>query len=224
MSVPTWKPVGRLMLFPRLDSSGSLLPVYTIGWRITDDADEWTRRFLRFKDGDKPHVRGGAFVLKDAVAEIIAHHGLAPDQTALTTALSSKSTKANPKSVLYRVGEWVSKKVCVSWLPDLFTKEAHRSLHSIANANDRDAEVHNKYKSGKLAGIKTLIILDDFVTRGATLGEMARALSSKNSGINVIGLALGKNESSSFAADFGVKVDNSHVPPEWETLWARGKK
>lgn len=212
------------MYFPRLDSSGSLLPVYTIGWRITDNADEWTRRFLRLKNNERADAKGGALVLRDAVSELMAHHDFRPRTTGLTTALSSKSTKANPKTVLYQVGKWISDQVGILWLPDLFTKEAHRSLHSIPNAGDRDAEVANKYQCEKLDGIDQLFILDDFVTRGATFGEMVRALSAAKSSAQVIGLALGKNESASYAADFGVNVNNSHIPQEWDTLWERGKK
>ena len=115
------------MYFPRLDSSGSLLPVYTIGWRITDDADEWTRRFLRFKNNEGADAKGGALVLRDAVTELMAHHGFRPDMTALTTALSSKSTGANPKTVLYQVGKCISGQVGILWLPDLFTKECPTS-------------------------------------------------------------------------------------------------
>ncbi len=212
------------MHFPRLDSSGSLVPVYTIGWRIIDDADAWTRRFLGFKNGQQADVKGGALVLKDAVAELMANEGFWPDVTGLTTALSSKSTHANPRSALYKVGEWVSAQSGIHWLPDLFTKEAHRSLHSIPDAGDREAEVANKYRCENVIGIDQLIILDDFVTRGATFGEMVRALRASNSAIKVVCLALGKNESASFAADYGVNVNNSHIPQAWDTLWERGKK
>ena len=225
VAVQNWQPVGRLMYFPRLDSSGTSLPVYTVGWRITDDdSEQWSQRFLRFKGKKHGDVRGGAYVLKEAMLELIAYHGCVLETTAMTTALSSRSTKSNPSSVLAQAGKWISSEVGITWLPNIFTKQSHRSLHHITAAADRDAEVQNKYQCVQIQNYDHLFILDDFVTRGATFGEMVRALSAMNPSIRPIGLALGKNESATYAAGFSVRVDNSHIPEQWDRLWEKGRR
>src|SRR5687767_14370138 len=92
---------GRLFLFHWLDRSGGRVPLHTIGWRIEDEPDEWTNRFLRFKGGQKPDVCGGAHVLLEALKELVHLRKLDPATTGLVTALSHASTKASPTSVLY---------------------------------------------------------------------------------------------------------------------------
>jgi hypothetical protein len=52
VAVPNWRPAGRLMHFGWLDSTRTLIPAYTVGWRITDLPDDvWTNRFLKLKNG-----------------------------------------------------------------------------------------------------------------------------------------------------------------------------
>lgn len=224
MIVPNWTPVGRLMHFSWLTTSGRAIPVYTVGWRIIGNADHWTTRFLRFKEGQLNDMRGGAQVLNRAIQELLTHLTFDARHTGLTTALSSGNTQADPKSVLFRVGKWLAEQNNLEWLPSLFTKEAHQSLHNLPVGADRDAEVKDKYSCGRARGIRQLIILDDFVTRGATLGDMTRAFKVSNPGTNVVGLALAKNEKATFAASHGVIVDNSHIPAEWDELWEQAKQ
>lgn len=217
MRVP--KTAGKLLLFDRLDSSGDAVPVYTVGWRIEDEPDDFSRRAIKFKSDDAADFQGGAFVLREAVREVIAHARLDPARTGLTTALSSKATKANDQSVLFRTGIWIAGHTGLTWLPDTFTKKAHQSLHTMAGGAARDAEVDGKYQAAKLADLDTVIMLDDFVTRGATLGEMQRALAATNPKVRMLGLALAKNERRSWAKSCNTDIDNEHIPDDWQKLW-----
>ena len=71
----------------------------------------------------------------------------------------------------------------------------------------------------------TILVFDDFITRGSTLSHIAQAILRENPRVRVYGLALCKTEGRGFNKDrFGVELSNDHVPGEWRTLWDRGKK
>jgi hypothetical protein len=219
--VPNWRPAGRLMHFPWLDRSGMLVPAYTIGWRIEDNPDEWSRRFLAFKAGRQGDVYGAAYVLRDALGELIRERNIDPSRTGLATALSSRRTKAEAGTPLYNVGKWIAEQHGVRWLPDAFEKEVHRALRTISGGANRDAEVDGKYRSARMDGIDRLVILDDFITRGATLREMRRAFTETNGEIDMVALALAKNEKAAYASAQGVEVNNDHIPADWDSIWRR---
>lgn len=220
MSVPTWNPAGRLMHFPWLSGSGSTVPIYTIGWRILDAADGWTNRFLGFKAGAGKHLRGAAVVMRDAVPDLTNATGITPKKTALTTALSSGSTKAEETKPLFRLGKWLSDQHGFGWEPNIIVKRTHRSLHNLTSASDRDAEVSGAYESCDLQGYDAVLVLDDFVTRGSTFQDISRSIRVHNVEMPVFGFALAKNERRSYAETCGVAVNNTHIPEEWNSLWA----
>ena len=205
------------MKFTNLAASGTVTAVYSIGWRITEDGtDLWSSRFLRFKDG--VGIENAARILGYALREIVRHENL-NSGVAVTAALSSTAVGFEPGKPLARAGEVAAKIAGLTWLPTLFTKQAHRRLHLLPSAAERDEEVRGKYACNGVRYCNGLIIIDDLVTRAATLGEMARALGAATSGVRVVGLVLGKNEKRSFAKDYGVDVDNSRLDPIWEKLW-----
>lgn len=207
------------MRFPRLDKSGTSIPVFTIGWRIEDAPDIWTKKFLAFKANEKNAIRGCASLLWKGLPPLLGRLKWAANETGITPALSSGATAADPSKPLYRTAKWLADQCGMPFLPTVFTKAAHRPLHSLPSGADRDSEVAGKYVCGDLEGVKNLIIFDDFVTRGSTLAEMLRAIIASGHGPNVIGLALAKNERASYAAQFGRTVDNSHISAEWAQLW-----
>jgi len=219
MAIPWWVPEGRLMRFPWLDASGGAVPVFTVGWRIMDSPDEWSNRFMGFKVGRKGYFQAGTVLLKAAVQELVERKGWGGQQIGLATALSSGATAANPHSPLFIAGNWIARQLGLAWVAGAFTKQAHRPLKSLGAGADRDAEVHGKYHCAAVEGIDQLLVLDDFVTRGATLGEMKRALDAQECGLELTGLALAKNERASWAESNCRVLDNTHIPAEWNVLW-----
>jgi hypothetical protein len=93
--IPTWVSVARWMYFPWLSSSGSSVPVYTLGWRFEDHPDEWSRRFIGFKYGNNPDLRGCAKVLRVALPDLMTGLKLDVARTGLTVALSSGDKSIN---------------------------------------------------------------------------------------------------------------------------------
>ncbi|KAA5605416.1 hypothetical protein F1188_10965 [Roseospira marina] len=223
MSIPSWTPFGTMMYFPRLDASGHTLPVYTIGWRFTDDADEWSRRFIGFKNGEREHLRGAARALRYCMQDFVYKKKLKKESTGLLTAIYSSKTRSEENSSLYILGKWLSAQLDVKFLSHHLTKEVHRSLHSLGSRYDRDSEVFQKYRCTKITGVTDVIILDDLVTRGATFKDISRSIEKSTPGVSVYGIALAKNERVSYAKQCGASISNGHIPENMNRLWIGSK-
>ena len=63
-----------------------------------------------------------------------------------------------------------------------------------------------------------VIVVDDFCTRGATLGDIARAIRESNPGWKVQGASLAKAER---AAYWKGELTNAHIPNVLDAVWRR---
>jgi hypothetical protein len=206
-----WEKRGNFMFYQRLDAAN--LPTLTVAFRFRDcPQDPWTSRLNAFKAGDAAAVAGACRALPAALRSL-------PFRAApivLTSAVPSGETHLPAEAPLAVLGESVAQSMGWAWRPDMLRKRAHRSLHTIYNAAERDAEVRGAYTADVVDPAGLVFILDDFVTRGATLGDAARALKEQNPNLQVAGLVLGKTESLSY---WNGQIDNSHVPTELTALW-----
>jgi hypothetical protein len=217
--MPGWKPFADWMAFPYLDEGDGLDYAYTLAFKITDDWNErWTARFTRFKDKEDMALYGAASVMQKAFPALIGSLKLDPAQSIIVPALSSSERKANPKRHIPRIGKAMSNLTGLGFDATCLTKEPHKPLHSLKTAADRHAELEKaNYAAGPIKA-KVALIMDDFITQGATMAMTARKLKAANPGIEVIGIALAKNERLAWGAS------NSHVPAEFEGLWKQGEK
>ncbi len=103
---------------------------------------------------------------------------------------------------------------------DAITKQAHRPIHGIYNAADRQAVLDEAEYEGANIDADSILVFDDFITRGDTLSHIAQAILGSNPDATVYGVALGKTERHSWDPN----VSNAHVPQEWDTLWERGEQ
>jgi hypothetical protein len=101
----------------------------------------------------------------------------------------------------------------VAYLPNLLTKNVHKSLHKCTGAAERELEIARaNYRSTQLRGsLKRVLILDDLATRGDTVTAIAKAIRAQSPNIGIIGIALGKSERKSYAAGCGYEISNEHV-------------
>lgn len=169
----------------------------------------------RFKYDDEKAIRGACLVLPTAMAEL--KYPDAP--VVVASAIPSACVSLPTSHALARLGSSVASMVGGSWMPDLLTKEEHKRLHNIERGWDRDAEVRGKYRASRLDGSPLVLLVDDFVTRGSTLSDAARAVLSMNSGLTIVGVVLGKTERRGYAHSEGIQLDNNHIPQEWATMW-----
>ena len=203
-----------LMRFERLDNFQH--EVWTIGWKFTDNsAEAWTARFCAFKDKNPVAVRAAAAVLPVAVSRSIQFN----TKGVVVGAISSRKTALEPADPVAVLGSAVAKQLGWPWMPALISKKVHKPLHGIYNSSERDAEVANAYTAMKLPpSVGYVLIVDDFVTRGSTLDDAARAVAvAAGHPITFGGLALAKTERVNWAGNVG--ISNSHVPERLAVQW-----
>jgi hypothetical protein len=213
---PSWTVSGRLLRFPSLDNCP--YEVRALGFRITDIPDAWTQRFNEFKFGSgvgkEAAMRGASAVLSDA-----AHSLVLGGSVAVVGAISSADERLDRSGGIARLGEAVSARNGWSWCPGVLTKRRHQSRHQMGgNAIVRDAVVDGVY-SALHVDAATVLVIDDFATRGSTIADIARAIRQTTPGAKILGLVLGKNESIAWC---GGAVNNGHIPAEYERLWREG--
>lgn len=226
MSVPTYTQVKNSIKFSSLDATDGSFPIYTIGWRIRDQPDDWSNRFLDYKyERSKRAFHAGSWMLKEAVSNAMQDLEFSPQSTVLINALGSADIAANNSAILYRTTKWIAEGVGASFSTDMLSKQAHRPLKNQGGAADRDAEVANKYTCPALPkNISNVVIVDDLVTRGATFAEIKRSISLSSPGLNYCAVALGKNENQRHADYYGITLNNDHVTDRIVKLWAEAEK
>ena len=212
---PPHEKIGDLIYFRNVDSftEGGVL---AIGWRFTDKSDDpWTTRFNAVKAGDLRSIRAAQATLVHAVKGFtFGRAGLG----LVVGAISSSKDHLESKDPVWQLGASIAGALHVSWRPDVLKKKPHKSLHYLNSAAERAAEVKGVYSASEFAGNCSVLIVDDFVTRGDTFADIARALKSAVAGpVTVYGLALAKTENLAFPPNFG--ISNNHVPLDLEQIW-----
>ena len=108
---------------------------------------------------------------------------------------------------------------------DAITKQPHRPIHGIYNAADRQAVLDEAEYEAANIDSDSILVFDDFITRGDTLSHIAQAILGSNPHATVYGVALGKAERRAYHRDrFGIEISNDHVPQKWNTLWEQGEQ
>ncbi len=134
-------------------------------------------------------------------------------------AISSRDAVLAADAPVGRLGEALAAAKGWEWRPDLLTKQPHASLHGIYDAGRRDATVNGVYVSGAIGGAPgVFVVVDDFATRGSTIGDVARALRATNVGWGVYGAALAKTERAAYWEGRG-GIGNAHVPERLRVAW-----
>jgi hypothetical protein len=223
--MPQWEPFHGWMAFRYLDVNAGLRRSFTIGYRLTDQGDDpWTARFNRFKEKRKAAICGGVKLMRAAVQLLVRGLKLDPTRTVFLPALSSGETVASNTGILSVMTSICAKAAGTGIVLDAITKKAHQPLHNVYNAaRRREILDAADYRSRKIKA-DSILIMDDFITRGDTLSHIAEAIHEANEGVSVYGVGLGKTERCAYHRErFGVEISNDHVPSKWETLWEEGE-
>lgn len=203
--------LGDMGVITAVDVSG-IEALWTIGYRLTDVPDDpWTMRFNQFKYESSGAVDAGA----RTVASAIRTGPLAQVRRAFVVgAISAGDEELAANAAVRALGEAVAQARSWDWRPDLLRKRRHRKLAYLRDAWDRDSEVAQAYTCESLGGrSRTAIVVDDFCTRGSTMADISRAIRAANPGASVVGVVLGKNESSAWGAS------NDQVPERLARIW-----
>jgi hypothetical protein len=212
--------------FSRLDSLEGIDQVYTMAWRFTDDRDAtdlWTNRLLNFKRGNE--VRSAISAMKTALYDLALAESWNPKETALVPVLSSGHKYTDPQKPIPMLTKACAESAGSIYLPNMLSKQPHRALHQLETATARRNEVRNAGYIADLSccpGNKRIIIVDDLVTNGDTMSAIACAIRSQRQEVEIYGIALGKNESRTYADSHRQVINNNHVPTRWDYAWQNG--
>lgn len=217
--MPQWEDFHGWMAFLYLDVNAGLTRSFAIGYRITDNSTEyWTARFNRFKAKNRSALVGAMTMMKEAVPQLVVGLNLDVSRTIFVPALSSGETVASEKGVLPVLARRCAEATGADFVHDAITKQAHRPIHGIYNAAERQTVLDEaKYEAGNIDA-RNILVFDDFITRGDTLSHIAQAILKSNADARVYGVALGKAERQSWDPN----VSNAHIPQQWDTLWEQG--
>lgn len=219
--MPYWTPEAGWMRFNHLDAAPQLDACFTIAYRYTDNGNEiWSERANRFKSKDNAAWWGATYLVREAIVPLVRSLGLSPDETIFVPALGSKETQAAPNGWLSVIAKQSSEHAQCAYADGLIAKKTHAQLHSIYNIAGRDEELAKACHVAAKTDASTVMVFDDFVTRGSTLSATAAALKKTNPGIVVYGVALVKAERVGYATN----ASNEHVGDRWNTLWLQGEE
>jgi hypothetical protein len=226
-------PLGRLawpdplaggLWFPRLDAETSkeFRGFFTIGWYQKDarDSDIWSRHFLDFKDGRGNSVQGAAAVLGTMLQRIdwTGYRGVS-----IISAMSSGQVTYDPNKPHARLALSLSQRLGFTHVPGALRKQPHKKLHGLNGSTEREREINGRYRLvGQLPG-DLVLICDDMLTRGSTLGEIARAIRQVHPRTQLVGIALGKSERVVWAAGCGKTLNNLHLTTAELQEWDRAR-
>jgi hypothetical protein len=203
--------VGKLMYTDQLD--GSEYPLFAVGFRFKDASDDpWTERFNLFKDRDAKAVRAGVAVLQRGL-DSITFHG----RRVLVGAISSSDTELAATCPVRALCVGIAKSKGWEWPQKILTKRAHKSLHRLKTVAEREAAIDGAYTAEVIGGpAGTVMIVDDFVTRGSTAADVARAILIHNPGWKFKLISLAKTETVKY---WGDNISNVHIPLSLDQTW-----
>ncbi len=217
-----WTALGEWMHFPHLDGGGADLDgAFTIGYRITDDStDAWTTRFNRFKAKSGDASSGGMEMVREGMPGLIASLGISPANAVFVPALSSGEAKAAPDGQMSILARTCAGTTGARFEPNALSKQIHKPIHNIFNAQDREAELDKAaYAAAKLP-VNNVFVFDDFITRGSTQARIARAIKATNPQARIYGVALAKTDRRAWWPN----LSNDHVSKTWDERWLRGEQ
>lgn len=195
---------------------------FALGYRITGGVDDaWSVRFNSFKFGP-PQARTAGItviraVLPSLIREIFAGTTMNAQRVTFVPALGSRETTADPNGAIAILAQSCARVFDNPVRLDLLTKSPHESLHQSGAGADVRAEIVRNagYRAGAVEA-DVVVVFDDFITRGDTLGRIADSIKVATPNVRVYGVALAKNQGVDY---LDPATANAHLVPELADLW-----
>ena len=195
---------------------------FVLGYRVTGGApNAWSERFNNFKFGTPLSRTAGIAVMRATMGSLLRQllGGLTVNMQDVTfvPALGSGETMANPDGPVASLALNCANVFGNPFRLNLLSKKPHPSLHgSGGNADERAEIIQNaEYQAGPVVA-RVVVVFDDFITRGDTLGAIANAVKATNPTVRVYGVAFAKNERVGY---IDPATANNHLLPELANLW-----
>ena len=182
--------------------------------------DPWTVRFNDFKQNRGQSVYKAEAVVRAAARSLFRRFDIDPEDTAVVPALRSSETRANANSHNSRLARALAEGAGAHCQVHCLSKNRHEKLHFQPTQGLRDfALAAANYRAGWV-GKKNVIIVDDIVTRGATMAAIAGAIVSLNPNILILGFALGRHQRREWLSE-PFDEANSKIPKILAEIWDR---
>ncbi len=169
-------------------------------------------------------MRKAKATLRAAAPSLFQCIGIKPHKTVVIPVLGSQETSAVPKSKNARLAKAIAKGAGTKFVLSCLKKKKHEPLHIQPDKYARDAALRRaKYRASKLK-CKNVLIVDDIVTRGATMAKVAKAVLRSNPKVKIYGFALGRHirEEWLFKEDiFDIDEANANIPRKFNKVWKR---
>lgn len=211
------------LAYDELDFSEHIDGAFAIGYRLLDNFNEqWTRRFSRFKSGQRTSWNAAWAVLGEATPQLISALGLTGREVTFAPALSSSETTASPTGVLSVISQRCAIQCGSAFAPELLTKKPHISLHAQSRTVQERASIlrEARYMAGTVE-TPFVFVFDDLITAGSTLSAIAASIKAFSPGVEVFGLAVAKNERQMRLPESFQRMPNSHIHADLDRLWYR---
>ena len=196
---------------------------FVLGYRVTGGGPNvWSERFNRFKFGPPTSCAAGIAVMQATMGSLTRQllDGLSPigiQEVTFVPALGSGETTADPNGAVASLALHCASVFGNPFRLNLLSKNPHASLHGSGGRADMRAEViqNADYRAGPVAA-RVVVVFDDFITRGDTLGAIANAIKATNPTVRVYGVAFAKNEGVGY---IDLDTVNNHLLPALANLW-----
>ena len=220
--VPTFSHIGQRWAQTWLSSHSRIDGAFVLGYRTTGGgSNAWSERFNRFKFGPPRSQGVGIAVIRATMGsltkQLLAGSNVPMREMTFARALGSGKTTANPGGPIAALTMAGARVFGNPFRLDLLTKQPHDSLHMSGDTADVRAEIIRNagYRAGVISA-RVVIVFDDFITRGDTLGAIADAIKDTNPNATVNGVALAKNQGVDY---LDPDTANDHLLSALSDLW-----
>ncbi|MCY4172047.1 MAG: phosphoribosyltransferase family protein [Bacteroidetes bacterium] len=134
--------------------------------------------------------------------------------------LGSKETSASSKSKVSRLAQSIAVGAGAKFEIDCLSKNQHESLHlqKDVEARDEALKMANYHAKNLGHGFQNVLIVDDIVTRGATMSAVAEAIHHANPSVKIYGFALGRHQRREWLSVPFEKA-NAGIPSRIASIW-----
>jgi predicted amidophosphoribosyltransferase len=131
--------------------------------------------FTRFKDKNREAFAGGVKMMRHGMPALLATLGIDPAKALFVPALASGETQAKADGQIPVLARRCAETVGAKFELNALSKQAHKPIHGIFNAGDRDAELDKAAYAATKLPANDVFVVDDFITRGSTQSRIAKA-------------------------------------------------
>ena len=195
---------------------------FVLGFRITGGGSNvWSDRFSNFKFGPPRSQAAGIAVMQATMGslmrQLLVGSNVPMREVTFVPALGSAETTANPDGPISSLALACANVFGNPFRLNLLRKEPHDSLHRSGGTADVRAEIirNAEYRADAVAA-RVVLVFDDFITRGDTLGAIANAIKATNPTVRVYGVAFAKNQGVDYIDQ---TTANDHLLPALADLW-----